>query len=227
MKRNYLFVFFLSVFFWQPVQAQEFLHPSDVVSQMKKRFKEMKSYQAKFTIETKENQKTTHARGVVAYKQNGKINFTFEKPAGDKIISDGRRLWVYIASINAVGIQDLANTTKGKSIYDSVSYDGLVALFKQYHYSFRSPKQPEQIDEKKYYVFTLKEKVASGSFNSMLIYVSPEDHLIHRVEAFSASGRKVELKFSAIKLDEDLPNSLFTFEVKGRTRVIENPLSVN
>lgn len=206
---------------------QEFLHPADVVVEMKNRFKKMKTFQASFHIQTEENRKKTEARGLVYYKQNGKINFTFNKPAGDKIISDGRRLWIYIASMNALAVQDLNNQKKGKSIYDTVSYDGLVALFKNYHYSFRTPQQPEQKDGENYYVFQLKEKVASGSFSSMLIYVSPKDHLIRFVEAFSASGREVHLKFSSIKLDEDLPNSLFSYEIKGNTRVIENPLTTN
>lgn len=229
VKKNFgLFLIFL--FFSLPninAQEQQFLHPSDVVTKMKARFKEMQGYQANFVIISSDGKKIT-SKGVVYYKQGGKINFTFSRPSGDKIISDGKRLWVYIASLRAVGIQDLQHQDKdGKSIYQTASYDGLVALFRQYHYSFRSSEQPETIDGEKYYVFQLKEKVASGGFTSMLLYVSPQDYLIHRLKAVSASGREVELQFSSLQVNPDLPNNLFTFEIKGNIRVIENPLTVN
>lgn len=227
MKKVLWLVLLLPMQFVFSQAEQEFLHPADIVVKMKKRFKEMQTLQANFHIQTEENRKITHARGLMYYKENGKINLTFHQPAGDKIVSDGRRLWIYIANINALAVQDLSNQKNGKSIYDTVSYDGLVALFKKYHYSFRTPQQPEQKDGKNYYVFQLKEKVASGSFRSMLIYVSPDDYLIRFVEASSASGRKVHLKLSSIKLDEDLPNSFFSYETKGNTRVIENPLTSN
>lgn len=208
--------------------SEPFLHPSDVVREMQKKFKDTKSYQAKFTIDIQENKKNRSSSGVASFQRGGKLNFTFNQPAGDTIISDGKKLWVYVARLRAVGMQDLNTTGKdGKNIYDTASYEGLVRLFQRYHYRFDDSAQPRQIEGGNYYVLELKEKVSSGGYEKMILYVNPQTYLIERITAFSPSGRQVKLRFSSIELNTDLPASLFQFKGSENIRVVENPLTTD
>lgn len=203
--------------------SQDFIHPTDVVKKTKERFKEMETYQAEFQIVTEQNKKKTYSAGTAYYKKGGMVNFSFQTPRPDMIISNGKKLWVYMSDLRAVGIQDL-NASDG-AIYNSNSYEGLVTLFSRYHYSFDSPAQPVELSGSKYYVLKLKEKVASGSFTEMQVYIDSETYLIYKMVAQSPMGKTLTLIFKEIVLDEELPNSLFQYTVEGNVRVVENPLT--
>lgn len=226
---------YIRQFFWiipvltvTAVYSNKFLHPSDVVREMQKKFKDIKSYQAKFIIDIQENKKNRSSSGVASFQRGGKLNFTFSQPPGDTIISDGKKLWIYVARLRAVGMQELNTTGKdGKNIYDAASYEGLVRLFQRYHYRFDESTQPRQIEGNNYYVLELKEKVSSGGYEKMILYVNPQTYLIERITAFSPSGRQVKLRFSSIELNTDLPASLFQFKGSENIKVVENPLTTD
>lgn len=211
-----------------PAYPQEFTTAGDIVEKIKHRFKDMKSYQAEFKIVTvktlaeSKRKKSTTSRGSVYYKKGGLVNFSFTQPRRDVIISNGKKMWIYLHRLNAVGIQTLE--TKG-NLYNANTYEGLVSLFSRYHYYLQSHEQPVTIKGKPYYVLALKERVASGGFTEILLRVDAKSYLISSMEAISPQGTKVSLSFSRIVLDKELPNSLFQFKVEGSTRVIEEPMT--
>lgn len=226
MKRHIIaalsVVCFLSI---RSSYSAEFLHPSDVVKEMQQKFKSLKSYSASFSLDIKENAKSRTSRGKVYYQSGGKLHFAFSSPAGDKIVSDGKKMWVYVERLRAVGVQDLKYKKDGKSIYDTNSYEGLVRLFQRYHYRFDDVEQPRDVGGKKYFVLELKEKVSSGGYEKLLLYVSPETYNIEKLSAWSASGRTVDLKFSDITPNDTIPGDYFQFKVTDNMKVVENPLT--
>ncbi len=203
--------------------TQEFVHPTDVVKQTKERFKAMETYQAEFQIVTEQNNKKSYAAGTAYYKKGGMVNFTFTTPRADMIISNGKKLWVYMSDLRAVGVQDL--DPEKASLYNSNTYEGLITLFSRYHYSFDTPNQPVESSGSMYYVLKLKEKVASGSFTEMQVYIDAQTYLITKIVAQSPMGKTMTLIFKNIELDMELPNSLFQYTVEGNVRVVENPLT--
>ncbi|MCS6983661.1 MAG: outer membrane lipoprotein carrier protein LolA [Leptospiraceae bacterium] len=219
---NRLLLLSLPAMLWA---SDRFVHPTDVVRAVQQRFQNLKTYSAKFFIEIKESQKNKESSGLVYYQKGGKLNFTFHQPPGDVIVSDGKKLYVYVARLRALGIQDLQLTKEGKNLYETASPDGMMRLFQRYHYRFQNPQQPVTIEGATYYVLELKEKVASGSYEKILVYVNPQSYLIERMVAFSPSGREVRLRFANIELDRDLPASLFQFQATEGMRVVENPLA--
>ncbi len=215
----------LLLLFVHALSGQEFLHPSDVVKKMKENFKTMKSYEANFTIVVKDNKDSKTSSGVARYKSGGKLNFTFRDPSGDWIISDGKKMWVYVASLRAVGVQDLKKSQNGKPVYDTGSYEGLVRLFERYHYRFSSPDQPVSENNGKYFLLTLSEKTASGGYETLELKVNASTYLIESMKGVSPSGRIVEMTFSSIQVNPDLQDNLFQYSPKDGVKVVENPLT--
>ncbi len=203
----------------------DFTHPSDVVKRMKDAFAKVDSYSASFAIVSKDPKGTKTSKGMAYFKKHGKIHFAFSQPGGDKIISNGKKMWVYIQSLNAVGVQNLDYQKDGKSIYSATSYTGLINIFNRYHYRFDTPRQPVDTEKGRYYILALKEKVASGGFTDMKVYVDAGTYLIHRIEAQSAGGRSLVLELSNINLSTDIPDNHFIFRVEGNIKVVENPLT--
>ena len=78
----------------------------------------------------------------------------FFKPYGQKIVSDGKMMWIYIPNMNVVAEQDLKSN---KGLFGPSTKTGLNRLFSKYHYRFMSKKQPEQLDDgTKAYTLLLK-----------------------------------------------------------------------
>ena len=224
MKISRIIILYVCIFYIGQVQAQ-FVHHAEVVAEVKKKFKDIETYKANFSIKIMESGKQKVSSGIVYYRKKSKINFTFLNPPGDLIISNGRKMWVYIKRLNTVGVQTL--DIKKANLYQSVGQEGLISLFQRYHYRFDSINQPRDVLNYKHYVLSLDEKVDSGSFHKITLYVNANTKLIRKLVAISRSGRRVELEFKRIKLGEELSNSLFTYRVEGNTRVVENPLTVN
>lgn len=202
----------------------DFLHQTDVVNKMKKNFGLINTYTARFKLTMKEDKKTKLYRGVVYYERGGKIHYDFQSPSRDKIISDGKTMWVYIQRLNAVGIQKLSNK---KTSLPPAQLEGLISLFERYHYRFDDPQQPKKIGGKSFYVLELKEKVSSGGYQNLTVYVNPESYFIEKIIGKRGTAKRVELELSSVKTNTSLKSGLFIFKVKDGVKVVENPLTIN
>jgi outer membrane lipoprotein carrier protein len=220
-------VTFALVFLSVSLLAQDntdFLHQTDVVNKMKKNFSLIDTYTARFKLVMKEEKKTKLYRGKVYYERGGKIHYDFQSPSRDKIISDGKTMWVYIQRLNAVGIQKLSNQ---KSSLPPAQLEGLISLFERYHYRFDDPQQPKIVNGKPFYVLELKEKVSSGGYQSLTVFVNPENYFIEKIVGKRGTSKQVELELSSIKTNANLKSGLFFFKVKDGVKVVENPLTIN
>src|SRR5688500_8053914 len=79
------------------VQAQA---PAAVMDRAVKRYIDMRSMSADFrqTISNPLTGMTSVSRGVLLRKDPNLLSITFSDPKGDKIVSDGSALWVYLPS---------------------------------------------------------------------------------------------------------------------------------
>ncbi|MDH4200133.1 MAG: outer membrane lipoprotein carrier protein LolA [Spirochaetia bacterium] len=207
------------------VDAMKFVHPTDVVKKVKENFANLDSYEAEFTIVSERKDQKKYTTGTAYYKKGGKINFTFTNPPNDVIISNGKKMWVFISRLNAVAVQDIKAGTSGKSLTESFTESGVITLFNRYHYAYANVNQPMVINKDSFYVLSLKEKVASGGFSEMKVYISSETYFITKIEAEAPVSRKVTLTLRNVQQNIDLPNNLFQFNISDTMKVVENALT--
>ncbi len=204
-----------------PVYKFDFITVTDVVKKIKKTFGSLKTYQANFTIITTKMGKKRKQSGVIQYKANDKLLMKFYKPSGQKIISNGEMMWIYIPSMNVVAEQDLRSDP---GLFSSGTKTGLNRLFSKYHYRFYSKKQPEeQKDGTKKYTLLLKQKESRSGYKTLKLWVS-EDYMITAAEGITSSGKIINISFSNIKTNIDIPNGVFKFNIPSRARIIKNPM---
>ncbi len=218
------FFLILSILFNQHSSGYkfEFITVSDIVKKVKQRFAEIDSYQAKFRIVTEKLGKKNYQSGTVKYRSSDKLLVEFHQPYGQKIVSDGKMMWIYIPSMNVVAEQDLDSDSD--SIFSSGTGSGLRRLFSKYHYRFASKKQPElQPDGTKKYTLFLKQKESRSGFRTLRLWIS-EDFIIAKAYGETSSGKKVEIRFDDIRTDVNLPLGIFRFDIPSRARVIKNPM---
>ncbi len=216
-----LFIFCLSLFNESYAYKFEFTTVSDVVKKIKERFAVLESYQANFKIVSDKSGSKKRQSGKVYYKNSSKMLIEFHEPYGQKIVSDGKTMWLYIPSMNVVAEQDLKR--ESGSIFSSVTRSGLRRLFSKYHYKFASKKQPEvQPDGAMAYTLFLKQRESRSGFRTLKLWISDE-YLITRVYGETSSGKNVEIKINNIKTDVVLSNGLFKFDVPSKAKIIKNP----
>lgn len=226
MRGLFLLIFILTSSTAQAQEPVNFLHQTDIITKMKENFAVIDTYSARFKLTMTEDKKTKVYRGSVYYQKGGKVHYDFKSPYPDKIISDGSTMWVYIHRLNAVGIQKLSKKNNSANLPPS-RLEGLVRLFERYHYRFDSPEQPKKIKGKSFYVLELDEKVSSGGYQSMTVYVNPETYYIERIKGKRGNSKVVNLEFSSIVKNPKLKSGLFSFKVKDGVKVVEDPLTIN
>ncbi len=199
----------------------DFTTVSDIVDNIKANFGKMETYQAGFTIISEKMGKTTQQSGIIKYKANNRLFIEFSQPYGQKIVSNGKMMWIYIPSMNVVAEQDL-NSDAG--VFTSGTKSGLTWLFSKYHYRFASKEQPErQEDGTKRYTLILKQKESRSGFRTMKLWVT-ERYFIIRAQGETSTGKKVDIRFSDLKTNISIPNGIFKFDIPARARVIKNPM---
>jgi len=199
-----------------------FITVTDIVKKVKKRFSEIDSYQADFTMVSHKMGAVSRQTGTIKYKASNKVLIDCFGPRRYQIVSDGRKMWIYIPAMNSVVRQDLKSDSD--SIFSTGTKSGLKRLFSKYHYKFASKNQPElQSDGSKMYTLFLKQKESRGGFRTMKLWVG-EDFFITRAEGETAIGKKVEMDLRNIKTNVSLPNGLFKFDIPAQAKVVINPL---
>jgi outer membrane lipoprotein carrier protein len=225
-------LFLLLVFLGGSVYAEDhnWNSPAEVVKKVKKKFTTISAYTSDFVItdEVGVKKKTTKVfTGKCLYKAPGKIKYEFSQPQGDVITSDGKTLWVYIKSINAVGKQDLTieKTNKaGKPIFQTNSKSGLNRLFRKYHYKFNSTTQPQKMEDgKEYFVLALEQREKVGGFENMLLYIEADTYLIKKSVATDSRGKTTILEFRNMQLNPEIEDGIFNYHISGNSKIVNNP----
>jgi len=223
--KNYLLAAFIVISAFFAVNAFaykfDFVTVSDIVNNTKKTYSKLESYQANFTILSDKGGKKVTQTGILRFKSSDKLLMEFYQPSRQKIVSDGKMMWIYIPSMNVVAEQDLMSDS---GLFTSGSEAGLNRLFSKYHYRFASKDEPETMkDGSKAYTLVLKQKESRGGYKTINLWIS-ENFFIQKAEGYTSSGKKVEITLSDIKINVDLPNGIFKFDIPATARVIKNPM---
>jgi len=222
-KLKYFFALSLVITFTSGLSAYkfDFITVGDIVKEIKTVYGNLESYQANFIIESERHGKKTVQRGVIRFKNSDRIVMDFYQPSNQKIVSNGKMMWIYIPSLNVVAEQDLKSDA---GLFSSGSKSGLNSLFSKYHYRFASKEQPETMkDGSKRYTLEMKQKESRSGYREINLQVN-EDYFITRAEGVTSTGKKVSIVLTDIKKNLDLPESIFKLDVPARARVLKNPM---
>ncbi len=232
MKRHLLYLFIFSLL-TLPIYAQEEIeeHPrenvdisesinivsvTDIKNLMSERFKSINDYTADFVWINGD----VHYSGEIQYKKPDKIFLNFNEPRDQKIISNGNVLYIYIPYLKVVCQQSLGEDTESP-ILSTTSESGLSKLFEEYSFSFYDTSTLQPFGNTKAYHLKLVQKSPKVGFKTMDFWVS-ENGLILQSNGISPNNVEVSLSFSNIKLNVELPDYVFDFEIPVDAQIIRN-----
>jgi outer membrane lipoprotein-sorting protein len=224
LKIRFLYPFLL-LLLAAPLVAQEEIDPdiginfvsiNDIKTLMGEMFNSIEDYTADFNWINGD----VHYLGIIKYKKPDKILLEFDEPEEQKIVSNGKVLYIYIPYLKVVAQQSLIETTES-SILSTASESGLSKLFDEYSFSFYDTSSLQSFGETSGYHLKLDQKRPKVGFKQMDFWVS-ENGLILQSNGISANEEKVSLTFSDIQLNVELPDYIFDFEVPADAQIIRN-----
>lgn len=191
---------------------------NDVKTLMERAFDSMQDYTARITWVNG----NAEYHGTIRYKKANRFLIEFEEPKDQVIVSNGEFLYIYIPYLRVVIQQSLTEATES-SILATTSQAGYAKLFDEYSFSFSGSSGLQSFQGTRAYHLKLYQKRARVGFKSMDLWIS-EDGYILQSNGVSPSGIEVSLAFSDIRVNRELPDYIFEFQVPADAQIMRNTI---
>ena len=149
------------------------------------------------------------ARGTVFFKKPGFMRWDYRTPKGQRIVSDGRTIWIYQPLLKQVMV--LPVREGGEILQDLLS--GRVRLKEDFHISLKG-ENPESYD------IQLRPKGEREGMKTLTLKVRKKDFMILETILEDPFGNITRVRFGRIKKDPSLKPDFFTFEIPEGVKVI-------
>ena len=157
--------------------------------------------------------RVSSARGEMIVQRPGKISVGFSEPSGDRIVSDGQFVWIYLPS-SAPG-QVIRQPAGAAGIGLDFSTELLTAPRTKFTVADGGTSTAAGRGA---HVVVLTPK-AENAFTKARIWVDDRDGLVRQLELTEPSGLTRLIKFGSMKLNAKVPSSAFTFKVPKGVKV--------
>jgi outer membrane lipoprotein carrier protein len=189
---------------------------AQVISKVQDFYDKTNNFQADFSQEyvVKQYNKKKSSHGHVVFDKPGKMSWTYMDPAGNRVVSDGKKLKVYEADSKQLYEQDVNAsqypaalsflTGQGKlaDVFDFTAYEGAQMSF------------PNGV------VLIGVPKTATPAYQKVLFYVDTGASQIRRVLIIDGQGNHNRFDFLNPSVNQKLPPGQFAFTPPPGTTTI-------
>ena len=157
------------------------------------------------------------SRGEFQRQQPDRFDFRFTSPSGDRIVADGKWLWVYTPSSTPGQVLKLPLAAAGAGALD------LGAQF------FDAPRERFTIAEgtratvngRSARVLTLTPKTSSEPFQRAVVWLDAADGRLHQFETLDHMGVKRRVTITSMKVNVPVQAARFAFSPPKGVRVVD------
>ncbi len=195
--------------------TQEPPSASWVLQKLEKRY-DCEGFSARFEqISTlKAMEITDTASGKAYFKRPGKMRWVYEKPNPQKIVTNGKKLWIYKPRENQVMVG------KAPAIFgegQGVNFlSGIKKFKKNYEFSLAQDRQ-----QKNCYVLKLIPLKETLDLSAMYIYISKKDFKLAQIETVNPYDDTTIITFDNINLNRHFADDFFTFQIPVDADVVD------
>lgn len=172
------------------------------------------------TIDNALTGSTVTSRGELQQRRPSRFSVSFAEPAGDRIVSDGKYVWVYLPSTNP---GQVIRAKLGAEVgAPDFAAQFLEAPRKRYTVSGGSAAT---IDGSATHSVVLTPKSAESPFSKVTLWVNDSDALLRRVETVDGSGVVRRITVTRFTRNAPVDANAFVFHVPAGVRVFDGPAS--
>ena len=205
-----LFIFLLFSFIFSPARGAESLALDEVVQRIQETYEQTGQVKAHFAqaVVLKAMKKTEKEEGVFYFKKPKRMRWVYSKPSSKELVINPQKAWLYVPADKIVYVQDADNLFRSTVSVRFLA--GVGKLKEDFKISFAGGKEGEKAGN---YLLDLIPLRPEEGVKKLQIAVNRENFQIMKVILYDPYGNVTTLAFSAIELNKDLPDSLFTFKV--------------
>lgn len=188
----------------------------DAVANVQKFYNQTQTFQSDFEQHylAKAYNQTKDSTGHVTFSKPGKMNWVYNTPKGNRIVSDGKTVWVYDAGNNQVVKQDVTKSAM-PSVLSFLSGQGNLAN----DYDFQI-FDGAQMNFPGGYVLVGTPKVANPSVVKVLFYVDKATSQIRRGMVIDGQGNRNRFDFTNPQVNTAANPAQFTFTPPAGASVV-------
>ncbi len=186
----------------------------EVVTAVEATYRDVQSLSANFVQVTRSSMGETRQQGAVQLKRPRMMRWDFTQPSASSFITNGQQLWVWSADQNQVIVtDDLSGATSGNDMSQLLGdLSKLSELFnvQEIAQSAGSPSYTLQLTPKK-----------DASFKQLQIVVARDSYTLQRVVVVDSFDSVVELDFTGVTMNPEIPDARFNFTVPAGATIIK------
>lgn len=160
---------------------------------------------------------TLVSHGEIEQARPNRVSIRFTDPAGDRIVSDGKTLWMYLPS-----------TTPGQVIKQPASRGaGSLDVAGQFldapkrNYDIAAAGTATVSGRATHAVRLTPKPGANAPFIRATMWVDDQNGYVRQVEMIDANGLTRKLRFTAVTVNPTIPASTFAFTPPPNARVVD------
>ncbi len=197
-------------------------NPSAVLARARAEYATVRTARAEFTQEIRNPLlgRTLTSRGTLVQRKPGKMAVTFSDPAGDRIVSDGTWLWVYIPSSSPGQVMKLPAGAGGTGGVD-VAATVLDAPREGYTLSAAGARA---VNGRATQGVTLTAKSgAEVPFPKATLWIDNVDGTVREVAITDETGTSRTIRLVSYEKNVNIDAKEFAFKVPSGVRVVQQP----
>jgi len=156
-------------------------------------------------------------RGRLYQRRPNFFAMRFTEPKNDRVVADGRRLWLYTPS-----------TTPGQVIRTTIPGTGttgpnLIGQFVEHpreRYSARYVRA-DSVGDARVDVIALTPRAADLSYSAATVWIAQQDGLVRRIEIVENSGQRRTITLQHLSVNGSIPAREFRFSPTSGVRVVD------
>lgn len=196
--------------------------PAAVLARARTEYATVRTARAEFTQEIRNplTARTLQSRGTLLQRKPGRLSVTFAEPAGDRIVSDGTWLWVYIPSSAPGQVMRLPAGDGGTGMVDLA---GTVLDAPREGFTLIDAGA-RTINARATRGVTLTAKAgAEVPFPRATLWVDDVDAVVREVSVTDQLGVLRTIRLVSWEKNATIAASAFTFTVPRGVRIVEQP----
>jgi outer membrane lipoprotein carrier protein len=156
-------------------------------------------------------------RGRLYQRRPGYFAMRFSQPKNDRVVADGRYLWLYTPS-----------TTPGQVIRTSVPGAGttgpnLIGQFVEHPRERYDAKyvRADSLPEGAVDVIALTPRATDLPYTEATVWIAKRDGLVRRIEIVETSGQRRTITLEHLAVNRDVPSREFKFSPPAGSQVVD------
>ena len=204
MKRQTKFLFIFILYWHMPAWALS--DQLETVKAIQKNYELVQTLKANFEQKAfvKMLNRTEITRGNVQIKKPGKMKWIYSSPDPQVLISDQKNLWLYAPEEEEVTKIPIENVYSSNTPALFLAGQGILTdIF----------NVVQVLTEKDKFVAVFTPKVVESSLSRLVLRANKNNYQITGVTVYDKLGNETAIKFRSIRINEEIPESVFNFEV--------------